>query len=144
MLLDIRIRLAANIMGKGVEKPQEDVSQSCEIWGRRSSLAISKLSMRYLSPVSCSIAFLKQPWKHLLACFQGGLVCLFFVVCVARFHASLPTLQILLVFIPGEVRCQILYVFKHKRNLPMMLLFSLLKLPLQPWLFFPFCPPPSE
>lgn len=104
--------------------------------------------MGYLSTVSHSmnlLGFLKDVQEAPVSpCFQRVLVYLFFVACIVQFHASLPTLEKLLGFFPGEVRCQILYVFKHKRSLPMMLLFRSLKLPLQPWRLFPFCPPTSE
>jgi len=104
--------------------------------------------MGYGTAVSHSVnllEFLKDVQEApIYLCFQCVLVELFFVGCIVQFHASLTTLEMLLGFLPGEVRCQVLYVFKHKRSLPVMLLFSLLKLPLQPWLLFPFCPPTSE
>lgn len=149
MLLDIRIRL--------VDKPYREVGQETikrcktELWNvvSRSSLSDnSEPFVGYISTVSHStdlLGFLKDVQEApVYLSFQCVLVYLLLVVSIAPFHASLPTLEMLLGFLPGEVRCQILYVFKHKRSLPMLLLFSFLKLPLQPGLFFPFCPPTSE
>lgn len=81
----------------------------------------------------------RHPGSPCLSFMQRVLVYLF-VVWMWHFHASLPTLEMLLGFLQGEVRCQILSDSEHNRSLPMRLLLSLLKLPLQPWLFFPFCP----
>lgn len=58
--------------------------------------------MGYLSTVSHStnlLGFLKDVQEAPVSpCFQRVLVYLFFVVCIVQFHASLPTLEMLLGF----------------------------------------------
>lgn len=88
--------------------------------------------MGHTSPVCHSVnllGFLRDDQgAPVYLCLQRMLLYLLFVVWIVRFHASLPALEVVLGFLPEEVRCQILYVFKHKRSLLVMLLFSLLKL----------------
>lgn len=121
----------------------------CEFGGFWSSLSdVSELSAGYLSTVSQSTdlwAFPRDTKEAPVYLFiQCVVVYLLFVVWPVLFCAPLPTLEMLLGFLLGEVRCQILSVSEHNRSLPVRLLLSLLKLPLQPWLFFPLCPPPWE
>lgn len=50
-------------------------------------------------------------------CFQSELVHLFFVVCVAQFHASLPALEMLLGFLLGEVKMSNSLCFQAQKKL---------------------------